>query len=113
MSTTPSTPTTTTTPDPPKPLKTMSQQEKLAWKAAHQSPTSATTGSASRAETPPPQLNASGKGDDSLSPCSQACTSGTVTPTEEGVRRGDREVVHAPPGGLDLSAVGKGRGQGS
>lgn len=55
-----------------------------------------------RPSTPPSQTGSSNKDDGGNSPASQACTSGTVTPTSEGVRRADRKVMHAPPGGLDL-----------
>ena len=111
-------------PTPQKPFKLMSQQEKLAMKATqkHTSPT--ITGDSSsektptkpkkedkdnklsnqllRPSTPLGQIGSSWKDDSGNSPCSQACTSGTVTPTSEGVKRADRKVMHAPPGGLDL-----------
>ena len=102
----------------------MSQQEKLALKAAQKQTSPTFTGDSSsektptkpkkedkdgkmsnqflRPSTPPGQIGASWKDESGNSPCSQACTSGTVTPTSEGVRRADRKVVHAPPGGLDM-----------
>jgi len=54
-----------------------------------------------RPSTPPGQTGIKTGDNDGASPSSQACTSGTVTPNSEGVRRSDREP-HAPPGGLDL-----------
>ena len=55
-----------------------------------------------RPSTPINQTGLQGHEDGGSSPMSQACTSGTVTPTSEGVHRQDRNVFHAPPGGLDL-----------
>ncbi|MCJ1451331.1 hypothetical protein MMC28_001667 [Mycoblastus sanguinarius] len=52
-----------------------------------------------RPSTPPAQAGSRNNLDGDLSPCSQACTSGTVTPNSEGVRRSDRNVWHQPPGG--------------
>ena len=101
----------------------MCQQEKLAWKAAQEKPDGTAKDSASskstssatkkdtrdnkdknqslRPSTPSNQTGSSNKDDGGNSPASQACTSGTVTPTSEGVRRADRNVRHAPPGGFD------------
>lgn len=98
----------------------MSQQEKLALKAAKEqsgktqksSEPTKTGDTASknpikdakkentllRPSTPPGQTGSKFHDDDGNSPASQACTSGTVTPTSEGVKRSDRHKFHAPPG---------------
>lgn len=54
-----------------------------------------------RPSTPPGQTGSKISDSEDASPSSQACTSGSVTPNSEGVRRSDRKP-HAPPGGLDL-----------
>ena len=99
----------------------MSQQEKFAWKAEQEKKKeSAGTGPESskaasvvaekdeketekkdqflRPSTPPNQTGSSKSDVGGLSPASQACTSGTVTPNSEGVRRSDRNTIHASPG---------------
>lgn len=100
----------------------MSQQEKLALKASIEKETTTDAASSKtvatpldkdvkdtqkkeqflRPSTPPNQTGSKQRDDDGNSPCSQACTSGTVTPTSEGVKRVDRGILHAPPGGFDL-----------
>ena len=108
---------------PNKPLKLLSQQEKDALKMAKLKggdddkvagpPDTADTATKTdvkdpikdhflRPSTPINQTGLQGYEDGGSSPMSQACTSGTVTPTSEGVHRQDRNVSHAPPGGLDL-----------
>ncbi|KAK3178489.1 hypothetical protein OEA41_000625 [Lepraria neglecta] len=52
-----------------------------------------------RPSTPPAQTGSKVHDDDGNSPCSQACESGTVTPSSEGVWRKDRKRYHAPPAG--------------
>ena len=47
--------------------------------------------------TPPPQTGSKIHDEDGNSPVSQACTSGSVTPNSEGVKRSDRGKYHAPP----------------
>ncbi len=98
----------------------MSQQEKVALKkgtkqdlnSAESSKSAGSTGQKPvvtvkqkdqylRASTPPSQTGSKVGDNDEASPSSQACTSGSVTPNSEGVRRSDRKP-HAPPGGLDL-----------
>ena len=49
--------------------------------------------------TPPNQTGSKLHDEDGNSPVSQACTSGSVTPNSEGVRRADRQKYHAPPAG--------------
>ncbi len=104
----------------------MSQQEKLALKAAQEGKKDTKKGAGASSSktnvpslkkdakdgkkkdqylrpcTPPNRTGSKPKDDEGNSPASEACTSGTVTPTSEGVRRVDRKVMHAPPGGLDL-----------
>ena len=97
----------------------MSQQEKLAYKDAPKPTQDVKLGDTSsdstgdtarqntqgypkqylRPSTPPNQMGSKLKDDNGNSPCSQACTSGTVTPNSEGVKRSDRDVFHAPPTG--------------
>lgn len=55
-----------------------------------------------RPSTPLGQTGAKIGDNDGASPCSQACTSGSVTPSSEGIKRSDRKP-HAPPGGFNLS----------
>ena len=99
----------------------MSQQEKIALKAAKEKAEkeeeTAAAAAASiteteekdaqeetqplRPRTPLSQTGFPRRDEDGISPCSQACTSGTVTPTSTGVIRSDRQVSHAPPFGYD------------
>lgn len=46
----------------------------------------------------PPTQSGSKQSEGYLSPSSQACESGNVSPSQEGVKRADRKTFHSPPG---------------